>query len=114
MTASLNPTLEAAQKDHEYWGRLVESTVGAHLVNSSREKNIEIFYWLQRNQEVDFVLRARNDLVAIEVKTGSRKERPSGMEAFFKTFKVKRQLLIGSGGIPVKEFLTAPIEHWLR
>jgi len=113
MTASSNLTLEAAQKNHEYWGRLVESAVGAHLVNSSREKNIEIFYWLERNQEVDFVSRVRNDLVAVEVKTGRRRERPSGIEAFCKTFKVRRQLLIGSGGIPVEEFLTTPIEHWL-
>ena len=113
MTATSNQTLEVAQKNHEYWGRLVESAVGAYLVNSSREKNVEIFYWLERNQEVDFVLRVRNDLVAVEIKTGRRRERLSGIEAFCKNFKVKRQLLVGSGGIPVEEFLTMPIEHWL-
>jgi predicted AAA+ superfamily ATPase len=83
-------------------------------VNSSRGKNIEIFYWLERNQEVDFVLRSRSDLIAIEVKTGRRRERFSGVEVFSKAFKVKRHLLVGSGGIPVEEFLTAPIEQWLR
>ena len=114
MSAPSHLTLEEAQHDHEYWGRLVESAVGAHLVNSAREKNVEVYYWLDRNQEVDFVLSARGQLVAIEVKTGRRRERLSGMNAFSKTFKVKRQLLVGSGGIPVKEFLEAPIEHWLR
>jgi predicted AAA+ superfamily ATPase len=114
MSAPSHLTLETAQQDHEYWGRLVESAVGAHLVNSAREKNIEVYYWLDRNQEVDFVLRGRSQLVAIEVKTGRRRERLAGMNAFSKTFKVKRQLLVGSGGIPVKEFLVAPIEHWLR
>lgn len=114
MSAPSRLTLETAQKDHEYWGRLVESAVGAHLVNSAREKNVEVYYWLERNQEVDFVLRGRGHLVAIEVKSGRRKERFAGMEAFSKTFKVKRQLLVGSGGMPVKEFLEAPIEHWLR
>jgi predicted AAA+ superfamily ATPase len=73
-----------------------------------------MFYWLERNQEVDFVLRARSDLIVIEVKTGRRRERFSGVEVFSKTFKVKRQLLVGSGDIPVEEFLATPIEHWLR
>lgn len=114
MSAPSHLTLETAQQDHEYWGRLVESAVGAHLVNSAREKNVEVYYWLDRNREVDFVLRGRSQLVAIEVKTGRRRERLAGMDAFSKTFKVKRQLLVGSGGIPVKEFLVAPIEHWLR
>jgi predicted AAA+ superfamily ATPase len=114
MSAPSHLTLEEAQHGHEYWGRLVESAVGAHLVNSGREKNVEVYYWLDRNQEVDFVLSARGQLVAIEVKTGRRRERLSGMDAFSKTFKVKHQLLVGSGGIPVKEFLEMPIEHWFR
>jgi predicted AAA+ superfamily ATPase len=114
MSAPSHLTLETAQKDREYWGRLVESAVGAYLVNSAREKNVEIYYWLDRNKDVDFVLRGRGQLVAIEVKTGRRRERLAGMDAFSKAFKVKRQLLVGSGGIPVKEFLETPIEHWLR
>jgi predicted AAA+ superfamily ATPase len=114
MSAPSNLPLETAQHNHEHWGRLVESAIGAYLVNNSRGKNIDIFYWLERNQEVDFVLRARSDLVAIEVKTGRRRERFSGIEVFSKTFKVKHHLLVGSGGIPVEEFLTKPIEHWLR
>lgn len=114
MSAPSRLTLDTAQQNREYWGRLVESAVGAHLVNRAREKNVEVYYWLDRNQEVDFVLRGRSGLVAIEVKTGRRRERLAGMVAFSKAFKVKRQLLVGSGGIPVKEFLEAPIEHWLR
>lgn len=114
MSAPSHLTLDTAQQNREYWGRLVESAIGAHLVNRAREKNVEVYYWLDRNQEVDFVLRGRGQLVAIEVKTGRRRERLAGMVAFSKAFKVKRQLLVGSGGIPVKEFLEAPIEHWLR
>jgi hypothetical protein len=113
MSAPSHLTLETAQKDREYWGRLVESAIGAHLVNSAREKNFEVHYWLDRNHEVDFVLRGRGQLVAIEVKTGRRRERLAGMDAFSKAFKVDHQLLVGSSGIPVKEFLEAPIEHWL-
>jgi len=114
MSAPSHLTLEEAQHDHEYWGRLVESAVGAHLVNSAREKNIQVYYWLDRNQEVDFVLSGKGQVVAIEVKTGRRRDRLSGMDAFSKTFKVKRQLLVGSGGIPIEEFLATPIERCLR
>jgi predicted AAA+ superfamily ATPase len=114
MSASSHLSLEAARQDRDYWGRLVESSVGAHLVNSTRGKNIEVFYWLERNQEVDFVLRAANHVVSIEVKSGRRRERLLGMEAFSKAFRVTRQLLVGNQGIPVEEFLLAPIEHWLK
>jgi len=72
-----------------------------------------VFYWLERNQEVDFVLQDRSNVIAVEVKTGRRRERFSGLDAFSKAFKVKRQLLVGSTGIPVEEFLTKPIEHWI-
>ena len=114
MSASSHLSFEAAQQERDYWGRLVESAVGAHLVNSTRGKNIEVFYWLERNQEVDFILRAGNDVVAIEVKSGRRRERLFGIEAFSKAFRVKRQLWVGEQGIPVGEFLSTPIERWLR
>jgi len=113
MSASSHLSLEAARQDRDYWGRLVESAVGAHLVNSTRGKNIEVFYWLERNQEVDFVLQAGNHVVAIEVKSGRRRERLLGMEAFSKAFRVTRQLLVGNQGIPVEEFLLKPPEHWV-
>ncbi len=113
ISASSPLSFEAAQQDRDYWGRLVESAVGAHLVNSTRGRNIEVFYWLERNQEVDFVLRAGNDVAAIEVKSGRRRERLLGMEAFSNAFRVKRQLLVGEQGIPVGEFLNTPVERWL-
>ena len=114
MSASSHLSFEAAQQERDYWGRLVESAVGAHLVNSTRGKNIEVFYWLERNQEVDFILRAGNNVAAIEVKSGRRRERFFGIEAFSKAFRVKRQLWVGEQGIPVGEFLSTPIERWLR
>jgi len=113
MSAPSNLSFEAAQHDRDYWGRLIESAVGAHLVNSSRGKNIEVFYWLERNQEVDFVLLSGKNLIAIEVKSGGKKQRFPGMNAFCKAFEVKHQLLVGGQGIPVGEFLATPIEHWV-
>jgi len=114
MSAVSNLSFEAAREDREYWGRLVESAVGSHLINSTRGKNIELFYWLERSQEVDFVLRSGADIVSIEVKSGRKRERLTGVEAFSRTFRVKRQLLVGTQGIPVGEFLSTPVETWIR
>lgn len=113
ITALSNRSFTDAQGDREYWGRLVESAVGAHLINSARGKEIEVFYWLDHNREVDFVLRRGKSLTAIEVKSGAKNHALPGMEAFVETFDTKRQLLVGSQGIPFEELLATPIEHWV-
>ena len=114
MSAPSNLSFETAQQDRDYWGRLVESAIGAHLVNNTRGKKIEVFYWLDRNKEVDFVLRSGENLVAIEVKSGAKKQRLPGIETFCQTFQVKRPLLVGTQGISIEEFLISPIERWLK
>lgn len=113
MTAQSQRTLEEAKGDSAYWGRLVESAVGAALANGLKGTQAELFYWLSRNREVDFVVRRGNVLVAIEVKSGRRKTSLPGMEAFSKAFDVKRKMLVGAQGIPLREFLLIPPEEWL-
>jgi predicted AAA+ superfamily ATPase len=103
----------SARSDREYWGRLVESAVGAYLVNSTRGTKAEVFYWLERNQEVDFVLRSGNDLAALEVKSGRMRLHRPGIDAFSKIFRPKRQFMIGQEGIALEEFLTIPVDRWL-
>lgn len=113
MSAQDHRSLEEARKDGDYWGRLVESCVGAHLINSSFGTNIDVAYWRERNREVDFVLRQGKAVAAIEVKSGRRRESLPGMEAFAKSREVKRQLLIGGQGVRLEEFLLKPAQHWL-
>jgi len=114
MTAPSSIPFEQAQKDRDFWGRLVESAVGAHLVNALRGTNAEVFYWRERNREVDFVVKSGRVTVAIEVKSGSTKQVLPGMDALGKEFKISRKLLVGGGGIPVEEFLSKPVIEWLR
>ena len=114
MTAQSGRALAETRRDGDYWGRLVESCVGAHLLNSSMGCSIEVAYWRERNQEVDFVLHQGKTAVALEVKSGRRRESLSGMEAFAKQFRPKRKLLVGGQGIPLKEFLLQPAAHWLQ
>ncbi len=114
MTAQSGRSFEETRHDGDGWGRLVESCVGAHLLNTSMGSGIEVTYWRDRSQEVDFVLHQGAKTVAIEVKSGGRKQSLPGMEAFAKQFKPKRQLLVGGQGIPLEEFLVQPAAYWLQ
>ncbi len=44
MTAQSGLSYEEARADHEFWGRLVESAVGAHLCNAAATGVCEVFY----------------------------------------------------------------------
>ncbi len=114
MSAQDHRSLKEARQDGDRWGRLVESCIGAHLLNSSFGTNIQIAYWRERNQEVDFVLHQGKTTVAIEVKSGGRREVFPGMEAFARQFKPHRQLQVGGQGIPLEEFLSKPAAYWLH
>ena len=103
-----------ARADREFWGRLTESAVGAHLANAAAGGVCELFYWREGNLEVDFVLRAGRVIVGIEVKSGRAPVAHSGLAAFAEAFRPKRTLLVGGDGIPVDEFLSRPVADWLR
>lgn len=114
MSALSAVTLEEARTRPDLWGRLVETSIGATIANTIQGTRIKLYYWLSRNREVDFVLEKGETLVSIEVKSGRKKPSFPGMEAFSKEFRVNKKLLIGSGGIPVEEFLSSPVERWVR
>lgn len=103
-----------ARADGEYWGRLVESAVGAHLANAAAAGTCELFYWRERNREVDFVVRTGKSVLAIEVKSTRRRDALPGMGAFSESFRPTRVLLVGGDGIAPGEFLSRPVEHWVR
>ncbi len=114
MTAGSGLTLAQARADHDFWGRLVESAVGAHLVNAAACGSCEVFYWRDRHREVDFVVRAGRSVTAIEVKSERTRRTPPGMAAFAEAFRPTRSLLVGGDGIAVDEFLSKPVEHWIQ
>ena len=108
-------TFEEARADRSFWGRLVESAVGAHLFNSGTPE-VRLHYWRHQSREVDFVLARGRRLVALEVKSGARRGSSSGLEEFGKRFgaDVAATLLVGGGGIPLSEFLSAPAREWFE
>ena len=86
------------------WGRLVESAVGAHLLNYSTTLQYQLCYWREGNSEVDFILVKNGRVIAIEVKSGRRWEN-KGMTVFSEKFHPERVLLVGTGGISIEDFL---------
>jgi predicted AAA+ superfamily ATPase len=114
MGAQSGITLPEAKKEPGLWGRMVESAIGAHLANAGAAGLCEVFYWRDRNREVDFVVRAGKTITVIEVKSGRKRESLPGIEAFTTTFPRTRPLLVGGDGISIEEFLSRPVEHWVN
>jgi predicted AAA+ superfamily ATPase len=102
-----------ALADREFRGRLVESAVGAHLANTAAAGHCELFYWRERNQEVDFIATAGKRVIAIEVKSGRAPLSHPGTAAFVRAFRPARTLLVGDDGIPLAQFLATPVTQWL-
>lgn len=102
----------AAKADRTFWGRLVESAVGAHLINTASAE-CAVQYWRESPHEVDFVLSKAKSLTAIEVKSGERHVNPRGLAEFKAKYRNARDLIVGVGGIPLAEFLSGPADDWL-
>lgn len=114
MTALSGYTFDEARSDPEFWGRLVESAVGAHLANAAFASDFELYYWRERDREVDFVVESHGRRIAIEVKSGRAGDSLPGLDAFVSTFGESRRLLVGAGGIDVEAFLSSPVSRWLQ
>lgn len=69
----------------------------------------EVFYWRERNDEVDFILRKKGSVVAIEVKSNAEK-RTEGLDKFKELFKPQASFIVGDGGIAAEEFFSMDIK----
>lgn len=113
MTAQSRFSLEHTKKDGDLWGRLVESAVGAHLVNSAPDAGVKVFYWREGQKEVDFIIQKGKSLTALEVKSGRKRESLSGINTFSERFRPQRTVLLGEEGIPVERFLRSALSEWV-
>ncbi len=98
-------TFEQAILDRKSWGRIFESAIGAYLVNQAFVHRFEVFYWRERDDEVDFVLRKKGAVVAIEVKSNAEK-RTEGLDKFRKLFHPQTAFIVGDGGISAEDFFS--------
>jgi hypothetical protein len=102
-----------AAENPQVWGRYVESAIGAYLVSQAQTHDYQVFYWRDRDLEVDFVLVRRGKIVALEVKSG-RRTTNNGLPAFSAQFHPHKALVIGSGGLSLEEFFSLDLERLFR
>ncbi len=106
LVSALSPlNFEDIQLDFVQWGQVVESAIGAHLINKSSEGKYNVYYWRHRNEEVDFVIQKADKIIGIEVKSGQPKL-TKGMATFKKKYNPAKMLLLGTSGILWQDFLT--------
>lgn len=112
ITCQIDASFEAARESGDVWGRLVESAVGAWLVNAAKGSEATVHYWSAGDREVDFVLVKGEKLVTVEVKSARRPGALPGLDAFAREFRTHRKLLVGGGGIPVEDFIDTDVDSW--
>ena len=109
-----NPhTFEQAIIDRKEWGRIFESGVGAWIVSQAFVHRIEVFYWRELADEVDFILRKKDVVVAIEVKSNAEKK-TKGLTEFRDRFQPKSAFIVGDGGISAQDFLSMDIRNLFK
>jgi predicted AAA+ superfamily ATPase len=82
-----NRSYKESLKDLVYRGRLFENAVGARLYWLAQEEGWELFYWRERNFEVDYILSKGSRLIAIEVKSGYPGKAAAALDIFGSRYK---------------------------
>ena len=113
LSASRTLSYSAVHQDAELWGRWVESAVGAHFLSRSDELGYKMYYWRERADEVDFILAYDDKCVAFEVKSG-RRVTNKGLSTFAEKFHPEHTYVIGSGGVPLADFLSMDMEDLMN
>ena len=102
-------SLKEALLDRKEWGHILESGIGAYLINQSFVHRFEVYYWREKNFEVDFVLKKGKSVVAVEVKSNAEKK-TEGLSRFKNMYNPTHAILIGDAGISTEEFLNIDID----
>lgn len=108
LSAFQRKSYAAVRVDAKLWGRWVESAVGAYLLSQAEDEDLSVFYWRERDDEVDYIVQSDNSCIAIEVKSG-RRGMNNGLPRFTEKFKPAHSYIIGTGGIPLEVFLASSI-----
>jgi len=111
LISALRPeSFEEALGDPVFWGHMLESSVGAYLINQANEyHDIKLHYWRDKNAEMDFVVRYGKKTFGIEVKSNTEKISRLSREKFTARFPGARLILVGEAGIAFEEFMLTPL-----
>ena len=112
VTAYVGSDYQETRRDLPWWGRLVENAVGAHLFNGLDHTTHQIYYWRERDDEVDYIIKSPRNLWALEVKSG-RSTTKRGLAAFLKRYPDAKPLMIGDGSMDLEKFFLSDPRHIL-
>lgn len=109
-----NPlSFEQAIMDRKEWGRIYESGIGCYLVSQAFVHRFDVFYWREKNDEVDFILRKKGIVLAIEVKSNAEKS-TTGLNKFKEMFHPQSAFIVGEGGVSAENFLSMNIAELFK
>lgn len=111
MTASFGRRRASLLTEADLRGHLVESAVGAYLINRSRDEDFQVYWWRDGKDEVDFVIAAEDALTAIEVKSG-RVKPTTGMARFIVENPHAHAIVVGSPECSLESFLLGERDLW--
>lgn len=106
MTLYCGLDLTQARMNHQLWGRIFESAIGAHIMNCAYTGNFDVYYWRDGKYEVDFVLVKNNRIVAVEVESNTERD-TQGLHQFAEQFHPYRTILVGDEGISAETFFAS-------
>lgn len=89
----------AAARSH-----VVETAVGAHLIALSAVQGFQVNWWRDGDKEVDFVVKHKGELFAIEVKSGRAKS-TGGLEEFCRRYPEAKPVIVGDRNLTLEAFL---------
>ena len=112
LSAQVSTTFQRAFTTPNLWGRWIESAVGSHLLSQADEYGYKLYYWREKDDEVDFVIECDGQCIAIEVKSGKRSG-GEGLAVFNRKYHPQHTVVVGTGGVPLEEFLTWDIGNLL-
>ena len=109
MSAMYGRKRRLLRTDPSLHGRLVESAVGAYLINRAQTEDFSVYWWREGNDEVDFVIACEDTVSAIEVKSG-RVKPTTGMQRFVLENPHVKEIVVGSFDCPLESFLLGEVE----
>ena len=100
ITSMAGVNFNTAKKDKMLWGRLVENSIGARLYFIFNKLSGELYYWRDRDNEVDYVARLGDKIIGIEIKSGMPDKNPAALAIFKRKYKNSKTVIISNSKEP--------------
>lgn len=105
LSTQLGLTYQEAISNSKQWGQFFESAIGAYILSEAFVHRFEVFYWRDGNDEVDFILKKNQKVIAVEVKSNNESH-TTGLDRFRELFHPLASIIVGEKGILPETFLS--------